>query len=266
MQELHFSNVSHAQMALKAALDGNVKLFNAIVDATGMDPKGVERFGSLEDGCEWTVFFLLFELVKRGRLEMVQELVDRHGFSLRVGEEYEQHASDVMNRTRAQRGLREDLIIDDRAVFLSVDHHEYGKISLIEFAEREHTGVCQRLRAIKDVWLELIASIRACKQKIGERAIDEVAFKAYVDLHKTYTREHLYLVAAPHEERARKKNAPRKNPLFEAERERRSLVERCKNVKGKALTEKAFLKNIRHILAYLKQKIESSPQREVVTV
>jgi hypothetical protein len=75
-------------MALKAAFDGDIKLFEAIVNTVHVDVQSLAMFKSLSDYHTGETFYLVFELLKSGNYAMLKHVVEKYDLSLTVREEH----------------------------------------------------------------------------------------------------------------------------------------------------------------------------------
>jgi hypothetical protein len=128
-------------MALKAAYDGDIALFEAIVNTARVDVRSLTKFKSFSVYNAGETFYLVFELVKSGNYAMLKHMVEKYDMSLRVREEHLQALADEHEKrkkwetdTEVGRRIASMYVHDAGARFLAPMTPYRGADSLVEYA------------------------------------------------------------------------------------------------------------------------------------
>lgn len=187
MTNLFYRSVSGEQMALAAAMSGNVALFRAVMAHTKVDPKALSIFTSVSNNYHPGIkFYLLYELVRLGHYDMFKLLVEKHDLSPFVLEEQaELYAARQAEVKESNDSISRALYIDD-TYWHNGNRCRYFVSSILAFVdqlmvdyEEMSEQESKRIKAIRNRQREF-------EKKIKGRQVSPERFAAYVERWQRY--------------------------------------------------------------------------------
>lgn len=209
---LRYYNVTPVQMALKAALDGKVRLLEAFIECEDIDVNDLKQFESFADRHMHDTFFLVYEVVKNGHVAMFEYLVDICGFELDVLEQFQD--SIAVQRAAAEGedgGVR---IARDESYWHLLLRTPYGTTNLHAFAQKQLELLTEQLAAARLKARQHAHAISQQERRIAGRVINQVKYDAYVQRMTRALHDRLDAVCLPQGSVAQAKLRP--VPLYDA--------------------------------------------------
>ena len=216
MSRLYISHVSPAVMALKAAVDGNVELFDAIVATGQVKVAELAEFRSHADQHIHDTLYLLYEVVRIGNVGFLQRLIEEYGLSVHVHKE----RCALLDEQAATREARithhgSSFTIEGSEALVHLQKMTpYRTDTLLEYAESLIVDCDKKLQDLIQKKRNNTKHLNAAIQTIAGRRIDPAKFKVYTERATTHMHRALDQWTLG---QGIKQSGPRKIPLYEAE-------------------------------------------------
>lgn len=261
MTNLFYRNVTPEEMALKAALDGDIVFFEAIVANVPFDVARIAAFMMRSDRHVGQTFYLVYELVCRGHLLMLRHLVEGYGLSLKIREEYlealqQERVKEEKRQAEIEEGCRmaEAYVIDDGYWFIR-GLTPYCANTLIDYAKAQIAELEKQRRGLRLDKASADAELRKAKRVIKGRSAQKKRLFAYWKRWREYAEKQYDSICIPH---APKFTPPKKTPLYEALKDRSLCREVRKSLLVKLAKNKEHREKIGVCLHYVKERLAAA--------